>query len=338
MRIFRTISTKEFFVLMLGETIFGKEQCSSNCYEKQNRELVSMRTLKRHCFCGFLEPVFYNISEDINEIMVELEIPNEQITIGYGDYFSPIYNKFLDGETWYLNSIYGPNYNFRSLLTTRVKEAHFNHYDISNVVKVYFPYYVKRSTELNYINGYNERPFDMNDFLNSYFRILRTYCLKKGINYKPTHLQLTCMPIALSLSVSKSLLRKELLEREELKTTNLPITNILKVIDSFSFYSGHNFYARLDKGEVDNVVKRFINYEEFISLIEKIFVKDELEFNELFLKTNYDSIYYNEKFKNIKNDFYHYIENLKDFYNIVKDNETIVINYLYKLCLQANIV
>ena len=335
MRIWRTISTKEMFALMLGEKLVGKEQSSINCYEIENGEMISMKKSRKHCFCGFLEPMFYNILDNVFEVMIELEIPNENITIGYGDYFSPIYNKFLDGESWYLNSIYGPMYNFRSLLTTRVKEVHFDHYDISNVVKVYFPYYVKTSTELNYANGCNEKPFDLNYFLDAYFRLLRKNCLKKGINYKPTYGFLDCMP-TISINLGKKILRTELLEREEIKVLNLPITDILRVIDTFSFYSGRNFYARLDKREVNNVVDRFINFKEFISLLEKIFVEyEDLEFYDL-AKPNSNSR--NEKFIKIRNEFYNYIENFVDFKNLVKENETIVNDYLYNLCLQVGII
>ena len=126
MEVFRTIGVVEFFRLLLGEKIVGKTQSSCYCYEMTNeKEIISMNILHKSCCCGFLEPLFFD-GRDNEKILLKLDIPMESITYGCGDYFSPLYNNYIDGEDCIIHSTYGMDRFFKGMIKTRIKEVHFD--------------------------------------------------------------------------------------------------------------------------------------------------------------------------------------------------------------------
>ena len=94
---------------------------SCNCYEVTNNEIIPMSELNKSCFCGFSKPLFY-YNNKCENIMLKLNIPDEKTTSGYGDYYSSLYNRYIDGEEWAYQEL---NRYFKGMIKTRIEEIHF---------------------------------------------------------------------------------------------------------------------------------------------------------------------------------------------------------------------
>lgn len=331
MIVFRTVKISELIKLMLGKVIEGKIQKSPNCYEVIDGKATSMQENNKACFCAFLEPLFYNGNEYGN-IMLQLDIPEDQITYGYGDYYSPIYNDYLVGDPWHVYGEFGPNSKFRGLLKTRVREVHFSQYDISNVLKVYFPYYIKISTELGYVEKNNDNPFCLGEFIHSYFIHLKKVCRKEHLlQYTPTYKYLDCLPFDLSISTTKKIIKKELLTNETLQMCNFPISDIVRVVDNFNFYSGMDFSAKLEKPSTFNYMHRKIDYRTLVYLLEETFEEKGnvfcLEIKDL---PNFDVD--DKRFSKIFLEFFAFAHQYQELWPLFLKNDKKIKNLLYALC------
>lgn len=318
MKVFRTINTREFIKLIFKSKVVGREQSSINCFEIKNNEPISMNKLKRNCFCSFLEPLFYYNDEDC--LMLELEIPDKEITMGYGYYFSPLYNNNIEGDPWYMNGEFSPvNLCLRSLVKNKVVEAHFDTYSLENVENVFVPISLKTSTELGWI----ERERNPLDTLDLTYEILsklnRRISKEKEIHFR-SHLYNNIDSLNnISVSLMKKILISEL-KNPIYEDSSIATTKVIALIEKMKPFYGNDFSALLEKNQM-RINEKSLNIDyHLIRLIKEALEKEYISFNS---SLNNPISIIDDNFKNF-------------YYNFLSENNEIlnceeVKNFLYNL-------
>jgi hypothetical protein len=109
MKLYRTVTLKEFINLLIGETILPKEQKSSVCSRNLNGKFVSADKEPFEAVCTFCDKLFWAVERTNQYILLELDIPEDRILFsGYGVYSSYFYNKHFNKESyWMTNGAFG---------------------------------------------------------------------------------------------------------------------------------------------------------------------------------------------------------------------------------------
>ena len=138
MKLYRTVTLKEFINLLIGDTILPKEQKSSVCFRNLNGKFVSADKEPFEAVCTFCDKLFWAVERTNQYILLELDIPEDRILFsGYGVYSSYFYNKHFNKESyWMTNGAFGQAR--RGLKNYKISEKYISYYDYTDVLNVYF--------------------------------------------------------------------------------------------------------------------------------------------------------------------------------------------------------
>lgn len=139
MKVYRTVSEKEFVNVLFGEEMVPKVQRSSKCFVRRGNEYVHAGEKCFYGFCCFVDKLYWYRIE--SHILLELDVNEEQILHrGYGLYSTPLYNNFVcdkDGGKFLSEGEYGliRNSLFKDF---KLSEVYLSSYNSSNITNVYF--------------------------------------------------------------------------------------------------------------------------------------------------------------------------------------------------------
>lgn len=182
MRLFRTVSFKEFSKIVFGETILPKQQRSNNCkYLDEYGKMVSAADTNPSFICCFQENIFW-YRYDEREVMLELEIPDDRIVSnGYGNYYTMMWNPFInDNENgWWVSGEFGLKRAFKDGIKISLKETYISNYSRTDVINVYF----LDKEKIPYMGiNYAEDHIEFNGY-GLYENIIRKFSLVLGKRY-----------------------------------------------------------------------------------------------------------------------------------------------------------
>ena len=182
MRLFRTITFKEFTALFFEGKILSREQKASVCVRYLDGREVSAAEEPFEAVCTFSDKLFW--AKDYDEtsvIMLELEIPEERVLwTGYGIYSAHFFNNHFDKEcSWITMGEYG--LARLGLRDYKIPETYISSYSKDDIVSVYFMNGCNISHSLKWredFYGFEDCLFG--DYVYYLLKFVSNYFVKKG--------------------------------------------------------------------------------------------------------------------------------------------------------------